>query len=361
MSPAYAIQVLVVCSYICHSRFSTRDTLQDTARVQFENNKKSRRNIFAQAAARGNEWGGSTSIPVPTIPPHSYNKPLPNGGVRMRSGSGGSRTTATSDSGDQEHGHSSPLGYSNGSTTVYPINGSGSSSTTFSAPSPAPALSNNPAAALSPIATRMRERDQDAMEKYLRRNRSGSGSTDTKSHNGSNFSSVGPSSNGDDIMSLPPSVSGSTTRKILRPSASAAQLRSNTQPTPSIITIGPTPISSESFRSRSGTNPSSTTRPITSTLSPGPVLTRSSSTSNNSRQDRYSNSTVVVEETGDFTGPSHQFAQFPDPPPESPTGSTPTGRRLPFHLLTKTMGNGDTTSMLAGHRRGASVATASSR
>ena len=77
-----------------------------------------------------------------------------------------------------------------------------------------------------------------------------------------------------------------------------------------------------------------------------------------------------MEEPGDFTGPSHQFAQFPDPPvPESPTESTsvttPTGRRLPFHLLTKTItsGGGDTSSngLLSGHRRGASVATASSR
>jgi len=87
----------------------------------------------------------------------------------------------------------------------------------------------------------------------MRRNRSGSASTDTKSQNGSNFSSVGPSTNGDDITSLSSNhASGtSTPRKLLRPSLSAAQL-GNSYKQPSIVATSP-----DTLRSRSGTTPTS--------------------------------------------------------------------------------------------------------
>jgi len=356
--------------------FNTRDTLQDTARIQFENNKKSRRQIFAQAAARGNEWGSSAPVVLP--PPAT--KP-PDGAARMRSGSGGSRTTATSDSGDYDGSNLAALGpstlsassssspsqpspYSNGTSyssghapsTSGNMSSATSSTGTFSVSSPGPPLApplHNPAAALSPIATRMRERDADAMEKYMRRNRSGSASTDTKSQTGSTFSSAGPSANGDDITSLSSNHGSgtSTPRKILRPSLSAAQLRSHTQP-PSIVTTNVTPP--DTFRSRAGTNPTAP-RPNTTALSPTTILTRSSSNASDSRHDR-----TLVEEPEESVGPSVQFAKLPElpgrPGSPSPTGSTvttPTGRRLPFNLLSKTLSSNDHPPSL-GHRRGSS-------
>lgn len=356
-------------------RFNTRDTLQETARIQYENNKKSRRHIFAQAAARGNEWGGLGSTNPPPPPP-SFTKPPPNGSARMRSGSGGSRTTATSDSGDfegaslmapgqsatpspsQSSPYSNGTSYGSGHTSNTSGNVSSTSSTgTFSASSPGPPLAPvipNPAAALSPIATRMRERDADAMEKYMRRNRSGSASTDTKSQNGSTFSSAGPSANGDDISSLSSNLASgtSTPRKVLRPSLSAAQLRSNTQ-TPSIITTNVTPP--DTFRSRSGTNPTST-RPVPTSLSPNALLSRSPSNASDSRHDQ-----TLLEEPEDVVGQPAQYAKFREPLARpgspSPNGSavtTPTGRRLPFNLLSKTLGNNDHLPT-ANHRRGAST------
>ena len=77
---------------------STKDTLEDTVRAQFELNKKARRNMMAQqTAARSNEWGtGSGQMLPPSARPYGY----ANGTARMRSGSGTSRTTTTSDSGD---------------------------------------------------------------------------------------------------------------------------------------------------------------------------------------------------------------------------------------------------------------------
>jgi len=183
----------------------------------------------------------------------------------------------------------------------------------------------------------------------MRRNRSGSASTDTKSQNGSNFSSVGPSTNGDDITSLSSNhASGtSTPRKLLRPSLSAAQL-GNSYKQPSIVATSP-----DTLRSRSGTTPTS--------LSPTPKLTRSSS--NASASDSRHGQILVEEPDEIFIGPSTQFAKFPEPPGSpalpSPSGSvvtTPTGRRLPFNLLSKTLSNSDHPSSLA-HRRGASTAS----
>lgn len=306
----------------------------------------------------------------------------------MRSGSGGSRTTTTSDS---DSSPSFSAGTSYNSNPHHPLSPPSHTSTL---PSPAAA-----------IASRMRERDADAMEKYMRRNRSGSQSTDPKSQNGStfSFSSAGPSANGDDLASLASasklstahsnSGSAATARRILRPSVSAAQLRSYTEaqraspttPTGGAVfasTVVPPPP--DSFRSRAGTSPTAP-RPHPPALSLAPtILTRSASTK--------SSASRPIEEADEYRymygAESPVFARFslsesppPPPPPQlwgvgasgsegsgsgsSPSGSvttttataatatatTPTGRRLPFNLLAKTLSPEG-----AGHRRGVSAA-----
>lgn len=338
-------------------RFSTRDTLQDTARIQFENNKKQRKNIYAQAAMKGGEWGASPHIP--TGPPVPAKDRLM--ASRMRSGSGTSRTTATSDSGDQEpviagQLSSSPSQPSTGSSSGFFAQPSSSHHTPHgqsmsNIPAPVPlknsALSPpaNPASALSPIANRMRERDADAMEKYLNRNRSGSqgtASTDNKSQNGSHYTSAGPSYNGDDITAL---ISGSVTPRKLRPSASAAQLR--TTPFANNASSG-NPIPRPDSRNRSGTGPDR--RPG---IAPLPVLARSSSTSKSLRSIA-SADRINFDDPESYVGPPSQYAQFPEPPAVTEDHSTPTnGRRKAFHILAKPLQSFETT-VNSGHRRGMS-------
>lgn len=327
-------------------RFSTKDTLQDTARMQFENNKKQRRNIFAQAAARGNEWGGILPNPPP-VPAKNHIT------SRMRSGSGTSRTTATSDSGEPDNlitGQisSSPTQQSTGSMffghslSSYraPLT-SPSNGTTSLPPGPTkgslPLLSPppNPASALSPIANRMRERDADAMEKYLLRSRSGSqgtSSTDTKSQNGSTFASAGPSANGDDITAL---IRGSVTPRRLRPSVSAAQLRT-TQPSNTSCSGKSIPQAD----TRTGSSTSPTTGPSRGVVSPVPLLTRSSSMTKSLRSiasaDRLS-----FDEAEKYAGPPSVSARFP---------SATNGRRKGFHILSKPLPSFET-STGSSHRR----------
>ncbi|KAI0052978.1 ankyrin [Auriscalpium vulgare] len=345
--------------------FSTRDTLQDTARAQYESNKKARR-VFAQAAARGNEMGGYE-------PP---SRSLDVNSVRMRSGSAASHTTSTSDSVDLD---SLPSGQSyTGAYTSSPSHlhqyGSGASSSsstgTFSVPSPTPQPSlsgnslhpgsSNPASALSPIATRVREQDANAIEKYLMsRNRSGSGSTDQKSQNSSNPSSAGPSANGDDISSLP--TTGS--RRRLRPSLSAAQLRTNPKP-PFIITTRASQDMSRNHTEGLPDPPSSSSpsfSPPSSTLPLPP-------TSSRLPPSRGSSLNAIPPTTPEpknyYTGPSSHYAQFPEPP-GSPDGPSPNGtptvtntptsaRRLPFHILSKPLPSMPSLEHV-GHRRGASI------
>ena len=353
--------------------FSTRDTLQDTARLQFENNKKSRRHIFAQAAAKGNEWGRSEPINVPA-PLLSKVRDISQA-PRMRSGSGTSRSTTDSGENDillqpsqpsSQHSLSAssspsqPSVHSAGYGSFFNISSSssrgpvavasaGSSTSTFSIVSPTSSslLSTPayPALSLSPIATRMRERDADAMEKYMMRNRSGSSSTDNKSQNGSSFSSAGPSANGDDITSLAyPSASGtSTPRKFLRPSLSAAQLRTGQEV--SHVAVTTVPQQAEA-RIRAGTSPGHP-RP---SLAPLHLIRASSQTKSHRTTGKVTRDVDPDKES--FTGPPIQYAQFPDPPSSiDQDHSTPTiGRRLPFHLLSKLPLDSS-----AGHRRGASA------
>ncbi|KAI9001098.1 hypothetical protein BD414DRAFT_473582 [Trametes punicea] len=369
---------------------STRDTLQDTARIQFENNKKARRNVYQQAAARGHDWTGTAAMQV--YPPSPRDSTHANdGSVRMRSGSGTSRTTNTSDSGDvfeSSHGQSSrffsspsrrPAPLPSGSQSPAQPSASSSNSTFgFSAspvsqPNSATLLPNahsNPASALSPIATRMRERDADAMEKYKMRQRSGSAttaSTDSPSQNESvSPPPAPPPKDKDDLSALTSLVTvGSVApRRRLRPSASAAQLRTTPQP----LTI-PSSTSSQEPRSRSGTSPamlkpsSTASPPSTTDASALPTPTQNSTSrpavgrSGSSQQSGSDKS---------YTGPPSEYARFPPPPtttlteePErsaTPTTVTPThSRRLPFNLLSSHKNSLDQHVSNGSHRRNASV------
>lgn len=260
----------------------------------------------------------------------------------MRSGSGTSRATGTSDSGDLDSNgwaavhspSSSPSQPSAGSNSQFPTSSMGYGHVSnFS-------QTSQSSSTLSPFATRVRERDADAMEKYLRRNRSesqGTASTENKSQNGS-YSSAGPSANGDDITSLTPIQSGTVTPRRLRPSISAAQLRA--QPVASPISQLP------EARSRSGTNPTS----------PRPnVLARSSSTSTSGS----SHGALNPDDGRSYTGPPSQYATFPEPPDFDDSGSTPiASRRMAFHPGTRTSpALNDHLTAVASHRRGLSSAS----
>lgn len=337
------------------NRTSTRDTLQDTARTQFELNKKARRNVYAQAAARGTEWG---TVPDPILgpPPRAYF----SNGSRMRSGSGTSRTTNTSDSGDMLDGYSSRSHLSPVSSLSPPRrpnplpSGSSSGSGSLSTASPSRQAhllppSGNPASALSPIATRMRERDADAMEKYKLRQRSGSGATVSTDNQSANGSVPTLEDRNQPLMA----VGSVAPRRNLRPSASAAQLR--TTPTPPAISPNPSISQHEMARHRSGTSPA---------IIPALPSTQESMLLATPTQ------TSARPALREYTG-SPQYADFPAPvisddPIERVRTITPTtatvpapspapsySRRLPFNLLTSHKSNTD--SAAGGHRRNASV------
>jgi len=356
----------------CGISYSIRDTLESTARAQVELNKRARR-VFAQAAARAAElddFDPQMTLGVGHV-------------IRNRSGSATSYTTTTSDSGDVE---SLPSGqsYNSGISSTSPQNtyrsgaSSSGSASTFSA-SPTPGFSysssalfssvSNPASALSPIASRVREQDASAMEAYLRRNRSGSGSTDVKTTEpagpspaaplGSTPVSSGPSLNEDGLASLP-DVSGSVAaRRHLRPSFSAAQLRRG----PFIVTTH-TPQETTS-RHRAGTNPTTTTP--SSTRSPlsdsfGPTISGFMAPPLRNSSLNALSTTKDSTDPEKLTGPPSEYAVFPDPPDDdtnstaTPTATntpTPT-RRLPFNLLSKPLPSLDLHHG-HGHRRGASI------
>ncbi|KJA30152.1 hypothetical protein HYPSUDRAFT_175394 [Hypholoma sublateritium FD-334 SS-4] len=344
--------------------FNTRDTLQETARAQFENNKKQRRNIFAQAAqaaSRGIDRGGSSPISIAPPPPPKDR----NISSRLRSGSGTSRTTATSDSGDQDpliagQLSSSPSQPSTASSSGFAAHSNAAhynthvptNSTTYSSPGTSKGSLAAPPNPVT-VVNRMRERDADAMEKYWNRNRSGSqgtASTDTKSTSGTHFTSSGPSANGDDITAL---MSGSITPRRLRPSASAAQLRTAQIPTSGTSgSITPQPET----RLRSGTSPSR----IRGAPSPLPLLARSSSTSKSLRSIASVDRLSFDESAESYTGPPSQYAQFPEPPAGGgdSVNATPTnGRRKAFHILAKPLQSFDS-SASSSHRRGMSATSA---
>ncbi|TDL29429.1 ankyrin [Rickenella mellea] len=386
---------------------NTMQTLQDAARLQFENNKKARRHVFQQAAARGNEWGGLS--PNQTLMhPHLLAKArdVPNGGLngssRLRSGSGGSRTTATSDSDADGMRASQPQSYGQSSVSsmgssqpqssgmspsgsfskLPPLFNSGHSSsssttTTFSVPSPNQTASGsgsstnlstvapmNPASALSPIVHRMRERDADAMAKFKKRNRSGSAGTsaETLSQSSSSVSTlpVIDGNNSTERSASPSSMLAQVAGRRLRPSMSAAQLRSS-PPAPSVLSPqDATP------RSRSGTIPTQprTPTPIEENKSFQFMNGRSLLTRTGSR--RAGTMPMLPSDAEDYTGPPGDYAVFPPPPDEGPSTSsvspskstTPTtSRRAAFAILSKPLPSIDLSggSGGRGHRRGTST------
>ncbi|KAF9653395.1 ankyrin [Thelephora ganbajun] len=372
---------------------STRDTLQDTARIQFENNKRARRQVFAQAAQKGTERTPDAAISPPRIRQRNG-----SGSHRLRSGSGASRmtggTTSESDfdgSSSLLHGRytsNSPMSSPSTHSTHLPSAGSipqhynqmsAGTPSTFSVPSPSLSMnSGTPTtqSTLSPITTRMLERDADAMEKYKRRNRSGSAGT-TSTDAPSQTESIGNLNGADREEVVPPMnslVNGSVRpRRLLRPSASAAQLRSNGSGLGLV-----SKSSQEMLRSRSGMGPleippsgsNSSPNVTTPTRQKPGISTRTSSghTAGGMADDR---------EDGDYTGPSELYAQFPPPATTSrlpqttkvststtkgmdrngrvPAGITPattSHRRIPFHLLSKPLPPIDAQF---GHRRGTST------
>ncbi|KZT12536.1 ankyrin [Laetiporus sulphureus 93-53] len=369
---------------------STRDTLQDTARAQYELNKKARRNVYAQAAARGNEWG---SVYDQLSAPPSRSSNYANRNSRMRSGSGTSRTTTTSDS--DNGGVQSIRSHTSIASSLSPSRKpsqlpSGSYSpaqpSTGSSSSPSPQMNSTattlapnpiPASALSPIASRMRERDADAMEKYKMRQRSGSAttaSTDTHSQTGSPASAA-TAPNGDNVKPLNSlmTVGSVAPRRWLRPSASAAQLRSSPQPSPSPHNASPP--TQDVLRHRSGTSPA-TLQQSTPPTSPSRSLESavSTPTQGSSRPTLRRREDYLSQES--FIGPSSEYAKFPSPPLEEqpiertrtitpstvtssvtpPSSSTSTHtRRLPFSLLSSHKSSSDTHSTAGGHRRNASI------
>ena len=265
---------------------------------------------------------------------------------------------------------------------------------TFSVPSPSISVNSSvqtTQSTLSPIATRMLERDADAMEKYKRRNRSGSAGT-TSTDAPSQTESIGHPNGVDREEVVPPMnslVNGSVQpRRLLRPSASAAQLRSNGSGFGLISRS-----SQEMLRSRSGTNPmeipvSGSTSSF-STINGGHQINGSSNLTTPTRQKpgtsiralpgHTAGGMVDDRDSGDYTGPSELYAQFPPPvstPRLTPTtkgspsttrvadrngrgpaGTTPTvaahpHRRIPFHILSKPLPPIDAQ---LGHRRGTST------
>lgn len=331
--------------------------------------------VFAQAAARGSEWGGG---PVIDRAAHRPVRPkdFESVAARMRSGSGGSRTTATSDSGDLDiagatHNVAASHSSLSSSTSQHPRQSpqflhsppqrldnisSTSSNGTFSIPSSGPSqplsLNPPPQTSLSPIVNRMRERDADEMEKYMRRNRSGSAgtsSTDNRSQAGPNFGSAGPSASSDELDGISSlAITGTTApRRLLRPSFSAAQLRTSPSPIPT------QPAQGDASRTRAGTNPGSV-RPGQPSLSPTPIVSRASS----SDCPRYEEK--LVEEPEMYTGPPTQYAHFPEPPRKSNRSASSSAaaaitRRLPFNLLSKPTPPLPPEHGHSGHRRGSST------
>ncbi|EJD01422.1 ankyrin [Fomitiporia mediterranea MF3/22] len=342
---------------------NTLSTLEEAARMQFENKKNARRR------ARNQDLKGAK-----------------NGANRMRSVSGGSRTTATSDSGDVGLSPMQPLlGSSFSSSSSQPIMSTPVSK--LSTPYPAPVLNHShsftsspvpstqyslassltlPTAdishVLSPIASRVRERDADAIAEYKKRNRSGSAATQASdSKSTTNGVSTLPTINGSNshlplatpTASNSPSVPVPVADRRLRPSFSAAQLRSTPPPPPVPVVVGSMDL--QTPRNRAGTTPT-TSRPGQASPLEANFPAIGTPVANGQQLERRHSArragtvpTRLQEDPGDFTGPSSDYAIFPDPPPPKPSS-----RRTAFAKLGKPLPSIDAQKIQRDHRRTAS-------
>lgn len=352
--------------------------LQEAARDQFEANKNARR---ARQIA-GRDWDSHTFAPLRSKLSSSKLHDLSDSSYRLRSGSG---TTTTSDSDVSPATSSYPHAQSSSSlqqvssiSSRIPSSVSGSHASFLTSTSTSTLLpmdyspsrnvassSANASSLLTPIATRMRERDADAIAEYKKRNRSGSTgttSTDTKSPNAATQPTYASMS---DMMSPPlRNLLGTapTTSRRLRPSASAAQLRETT-----VTPVNVAPPMDQTHRLRAGTNPSAPrpypTHGIPTTESNNSVAHPVQNSRNgDSRPSARRGATVPSrpDDVGDYTGPSSNFAIFPEPPDPrlaGPTTTTPTSkssRRAGFAILSKPATSNDNSSTSGRHRRGTS-------
>lgn len=299
----------------------------------------------------------------------------------MRSTSGGSGTTATSDSADaalspmqQIPGSSFSSSSSQPSVSTpaskispyYPAQVLNHSHSFTASPSP----SNQPGSAsslnlpaanishvLSPIASRVLERDADAIAEYKKRNRSGSSGTQTSdSRSTTNGISTLPTINGSSShlpLTTPPlnSTPIALADRRLRPSFSAAQLRTTPPPPVPVIVDS---MDLQTPRNRSGTSPTPS-RPAQSS----PLEANFSATGNSVNGQTLERKlsarragTVPArpqDDGGNFTGPPSEYAIFPDPPP--PRMSS---RRAALAKLGKPLPSTDGVKGPREHRRTAS-------
>jgi hypothetical protein len=339
--------------------FSTLETLQDAARIRYEDNKRSRsRNMLTQNAARTSEW--VDDIPTPTLTSNSSrSKEVVQPVVPQRNNLGTNRSASNSTASSVD-----AIPYQSSSSSLHIPSPNPRARTTSAQAASRPPLHNGtfapPASSLSravnathasdkhskQVVDRMRERDADAMEKYMNRTRSGSASTDTKSQTGSAFSSTGPPPNTDELRQMQTfSKSGATTPRRLRSSASASQLKIDST-LASQYAVGHHINGNGEVRTRSGTNPS--------VSRPSLGHNGSAGAPDSARLLHQS----VFEEPGNYTGPPSQYATFPDPPePLDQESNTPTvnTRRIGFHLLSSKPSLDSSLLDRSVHRRGMSA------
>ena len=273
---------------------------------------------------------------------------------------------------------------SNGSTSRLPLPSNASPSLSHSSSFTSTSTLAQSSSVLAPIASRVRERDADAIAEYKKRNRSGSAGT--QQSNGSKIQSNGSGSistlstiNGSNShlpLTSPPNTStppsALANRRLLRPSASAAQLRS-----PPPVPISTSTIELHHPRTRSGTQPTAS-RPANSLVAsptegyfppignPPTARPVERKTSSSRRTGSTTGGRPSDVAGGDFTGPPSDYAKFPDPPPNDaqaptppPASSKPSNRRTGFALLSKPLPSIESRNQQRDHRRGGSATSVS--
>ena len=223
----------------------------------------------------------------------------------------------------------------------------------------------NASSVLSPIASRIREQDASALAEYKQqqRNRSGSATTQTSDTKSTTTSTTVLSSN-TSAASVPVGPSTPQPDRRLRPSYSAAQLRSTAAPPPPEKTESSDPSDPQGSRSRSGTAPvptRSASSPMEANF-PAAVQSLERKTSAKRAGTVPARSQFDGNGSGGYTGPPSDYAVFPDPPTSNSTRPTeqqgtpskPSTRRAPFAILSKPLPSIDSTKVPREHRKAAS-------